>query len=138
MRLNPVPGQTGQAVRRYERSAPGELVVLDIEKPAKIHRGGRRAHYRRGPSPAATAAVAAPACTSPSTITPGPPCVEAHDDETAAWTRTGAGDGQTLPVSGFVVRYPVTTALGDPPARAAPEFAKLSRGSADGCQTQIS
>ena len=30
-----------------------------------------------------------------------------------------AGEGQTLPVSGFVVRYPVTTALGDPPARAA-------------------
>lgn len=32
MKLNPGPGQTGQAVRRYERSVPGELVHLDIEK----------------------------------------------------------------------------------------------------------
>lgn len=47
-----------------------------------------------------------------------------------------AGDGQTLPVSGFVVRYPVTTAPRRSRPQGQPRFSELSRGSADGCQTQ--
>ena len=49
-----------------------------------------------------------------------------------------AGDGQTLPVSGFVVRYPVTTAPRRSCPQGQPRFSELSRGSADGCQTQTS
>ena len=83
------PGQTGQAVRRYERSAPGELVHLDIKKLRRSPGAAGEPTTGKAPGSAAPAAVATPACTSPSTITPGPPCVEVHDDETATRARTG-------------------------------------------------
>ena len=49
-RLDRIDRPTGRVIRRYERSAPGELVHLDIKKVAKIPPGGGwRAHGRQSP-----------------------------------------------------------------------------------------
>ncbi len=49
-RLDVIDRPTGRVIRRYERSAPGELVHLDIKKVAKIPPGGGwRAHGRQSP-----------------------------------------------------------------------------------------
>ena len=49
-RLDRIDRPTGRVIRRYERSAPGELVHLDIKKVAKIPPGGGwRTHGRQSP-----------------------------------------------------------------------------------------
>ena len=46
-RLSWIDRPTGQAIRRYERSSPGELVYLDIKKVGQIPPGGGwRVHGR--------------------------------------------------------------------------------------------
>ena len=49
-RLDRLDRPTGRVIRRYEKSAPGELVHLDVNKAAKIPSGGGwRVHGRGSP-----------------------------------------------------------------------------------------
>lgn len=47
-RLDRLDRPTGRVVRRYEKSAPGELVHLDVKKVAKISPGGGWKVHGRG------------------------------------------------------------------------------------------
>ena len=85
-RLGWIDRPTGQVIRRYERSAPSELVHLDVNKVEKIPSGdGWRVHGRN--SPQAKRSKRRPvgytylhvAIDDHSRVT----YVEAHDDETA-------------------------------------------------------
>ena len=94
--LNRLDRPTGRTVRRYERSAPGEPMHLDIKSRQDPTRGrleGPQTRQPKGsPLPAAFGAAAGtPTCTSPWTTTPGSPTVEAHDNETAPTLAGGSG-----------------------------------------------
>ncbi len=86
-RLGWIDRPTGQVIRRYERSAPGELVHLDINKVGKIPPGGGWRVHGRG-SPQAKRSKSKPvgythlhvAIDDHSRVGD----VEAHDNETAA------------------------------------------------------
>ncbi len=60
-----------EPTRRYERSAPGELVHVDVKKLGRLECAGKRA-LGRGPR-RQTKAQAGSTCTSPSTTPPGWP-----------------------------------------------------------------
>ena len=85
-RLSRIDGPTGRVIRRYERSSPGELVHLDVNKVGQIPPGGGRGVHGRGSAQAKRSKrrpvgytylhVAIDDCSRVA-------YVEAHDDETA-------------------------------------------------------
>jgi hypothetical protein len=70
---------SGRRIRRYERVRPGELIHVDVKKPATSPDGGGRTHGRKAGKRNSQATTgghpfwAMATCTPPSMITPGWP-----------------------------------------------------------------
>ena len=112
-RLSWLDRPTGQLIRRYEKSRPGELVHVDVKKlgrdPPTAAAGARTAATARPPVHATGAGSATSTCTAPSTTTPGLAYAEIHSDETGR-------DLRRVPAPGPQPGSPPTASTGSRPS----------------------